>query len=315
MSNLQGNGTLHGTIWRGGVSGTTDYEELTNKPSINDVELTGNKTTSDLGLFSGNYEDLSNKPEIPHYTAGSGIDITNNVISATGSGSAATVYLLNVHAYGFANETLTLTDEDENEDTKEVLTNDENVTFEIMNAGTYTLSNSKNEDVRTFVFSVDTTTIVGYTITSIVPVLSSNIGSNGEAIAPASNPNYEDGNAYLAFDNNLSTRLAYQGENQNGAYVGYVFTNDVYIDNIVSYMGNYQSWNNFPTKVQITYDGTTWETLETFNVTGTNDGNYMTHTTNVKRICRGFRLLSDVEEKNSNENWFTYEIVCNGAEL
>jgi hypothetical protein len=33
-----------------GSGGTTDYDELTNKPQINGVELTGNKTTSDLKL-------------------------------------------------------------------------------------------------------------------------------------------------------------------------------------------------------------------------------------------------------------------------
>lgn len=31
-------------------AGTSDYEALTNKPSINNVELIGNKTTSDLGI-------------------------------------------------------------------------------------------------------------------------------------------------------------------------------------------------------------------------------------------------------------------------
>lgn len=31
--------------------GTTDYTDLTNKPSINSVELSGNKTSADLGLF------------------------------------------------------------------------------------------------------------------------------------------------------------------------------------------------------------------------------------------------------------------------
>lgn len=34
----------------GGGSGTTDYVDLSNKPSINGVELNGNKTTSDLGI-------------------------------------------------------------------------------------------------------------------------------------------------------------------------------------------------------------------------------------------------------------------------
>ena len=34
----------------GGGSGTTDYDNLSNKPSINNVTLSGNKTSADLGL-------------------------------------------------------------------------------------------------------------------------------------------------------------------------------------------------------------------------------------------------------------------------
>jgi len=74
--------------------GTSDYTDLSNKPKINNVELSGNKTTSDLGIdipdvsdfitkdvnnltyytktsnlsnvaTSGNYNDLTNKPTIP----------------------------------------------------------------------------------------------------------------------------------------------------------------------------------------------------------------------------------------------------------
>ena len=33
-----------------GSSGTTDYNALTNKPSINGITLTGNKTSIDLGI-------------------------------------------------------------------------------------------------------------------------------------------------------------------------------------------------------------------------------------------------------------------------
>lgn len=40
----------------GGGEGTTDYTQLENKPSINGVTLTGNKTTADLNLST----DLSN---------------------------------------------------------------------------------------------------------------------------------------------------------------------------------------------------------------------------------------------------------------
>ena len=34
----------------GGGGGTTNYSQLSNKPSINSVELNGNKTSSDLSL-------------------------------------------------------------------------------------------------------------------------------------------------------------------------------------------------------------------------------------------------------------------------
>lgn len=59
-----------------GGGGTTDYTELTNKPSINGVTLTGNKTTSDLGIVENAQADwnetdsaapsyIKNKPNIP----------------------------------------------------------------------------------------------------------------------------------------------------------------------------------------------------------------------------------------------------------
>lgn len=38
-----------GSVTRTG-GGTTNYERLTNKPSINDVALSGNKTIEDLGV-------------------------------------------------------------------------------------------------------------------------------------------------------------------------------------------------------------------------------------------------------------------------
>lgn len=59
-----------------GGGGTTDYNQLTNKPSINGVVLTGNKTTSDLGIEENVQADwdeadstapsyIKNKPNIP----------------------------------------------------------------------------------------------------------------------------------------------------------------------------------------------------------------------------------------------------------
>ena len=47
----------------GGTGGTTDYEELTNKPQINSVELNGNKTLDELGVQAKG--DYALKNEIP----------------------------------------------------------------------------------------------------------------------------------------------------------------------------------------------------------------------------------------------------------
>lgn len=56
------------------TTGAVAYSDLTGKPKINNVELNGNKTTSDLGLFSGSYNDLTNKPTIPTKIS----DLTND---------------------------------------------------------------------------------------------------------------------------------------------------------------------------------------------------------------------------------------------
>lgn len=113
-----------------GGSGASSYNELSDKPSIENIPLSGNKSASDLGLIkesdladvatTGDYDDLIHKPSIPvildniadvdvssptngqvlkynstsgmwenanesgggsSYTAGDGVDITNNVIS------------------------------------------------------------------------------------------------------------------------------------------------------------------------------------------------------------------------------------------
>ena len=74
----------NGSIWvngsgGGGGGGTDDYSDLINKPQINGVTLSGNKTTSDLNISyndisgtpslaavatSGDYTDLTSKPKI-----------------------------------------------------------------------------------------------------------------------------------------------------------------------------------------------------------------------------------------------------------
>lgn len=123
--NKSGNLTL-GTL----TGGSTDYEELENKPKINNVELIGNKSSSDLGIniptklselsndvgyissftetdpvfsasvasgitsnditnwngksdFSGNYNDLTNKPTIPNELSDLADDSTHRLVSDT----------------------------------------------------------------------------------------------------------------------------------------------------------------------------------------------------------------------------------------
>lgn len=77
---LSNSGTLTGQIAIGSGGGTTDYNDLTNKPQINSVTLSGNKTTADLNISyndlddkptlatvatTGDYDDLTDKPAIP----------------------------------------------------------------------------------------------------------------------------------------------------------------------------------------------------------------------------------------------------------
>lgn len=92
MSNLSGSGTIRGTIRQGGGSSDVYWDNILDKPEFAEVATSGdyddlhNKPELAEVATSGDYDDLSNKPNIPVYTAGTGIDITNNVISATGGG-------------------------------------------------------------------------------------------------------------------------------------------------------------------------------------------------------------------------------------
>ena len=47
-----------------GSGGTSDYEKLNNKPSINGVELSGNKTLKELGINLPNMDDYYTKDEV-----------------------------------------------------------------------------------------------------------------------------------------------------------------------------------------------------------------------------------------------------------
>ena len=62
-----------GNITISGGGGTSDYDQLSNRPSINSVTLTGNKTASDLSLASASHthtvSDVTDFPTIPSATS------------------------------------------------------------------------------------------------------------------------------------------------------------------------------------------------------------------------------------------------------
>lgn len=52
--------TITATIGSSNIGGTSNYEDLVNKPTIESVELVGNKTFIDLGLDSIDVKDINN---------------------------------------------------------------------------------------------------------------------------------------------------------------------------------------------------------------------------------------------------------------
>lgn len=66
----------------------TDYEIMENKPSINDVELVGNKTLDELGIQSkGDYALASDIPDITDYVKNTdyATDSVGGVVKVTGN--------------------------------------------------------------------------------------------------------------------------------------------------------------------------------------------------------------------------------------
>lgn len=67
----------------GEPGGTTNYNDLSNKPTINNIELSGNKTSSDLGLQpAGNYattENVNNKADKIQIISIEGTDVTQEL--------------------------------------------------------------------------------------------------------------------------------------------------------------------------------------------------------------------------------------------
>ena len=62
----------------GGGGGTSDYSQLSNKPSINGVSLIGNKTSADLNISSGG---ITFEDKIADITTGISLgDITSGIL-------------------------------------------------------------------------------------------------------------------------------------------------------------------------------------------------------------------------------------------
>ena len=80
----------NGKLWTapGGQGGTTDYDQLSNRPSINGHTLTGNQTAAQLGLATP-----SDIPTVPTKTS----DLTNDsgFVNASGAAAAAPVQSVN----------------------------------------------------------------------------------------------------------------------------------------------------------------------------------------------------------------------------
>lgn len=88
----------------GGSGGTSDYTQLTNKPQINSIELSGNKGASDLGLLESN-QGSENSGKVL------GIDNTGSVVPVTVSTAENTV---TVGALEDLEDTLEFADENGN---------------------------------------------------------------------------------------------------------------------------------------------------------------------------------------------------------
>lgn len=79
----------------GGAGGTSDYNDLTNKPKINGVELSGNKTSSDLKISS-------ETTQVDHGTADTTFELPANQYHTWGEISSLTL-TLGVETSGQAN--------------------------------------------------------------------------------------------------------------------------------------------------------------------------------------------------------------------
>jgi len=82
-----------GNIVIEGGSGTSDYSDLTNKPSINNVQLSGNKSSADLGVQpAGDYATRSELPNVDNFITKDVNNLTNYYTKTEVDGKVSSVY-------------------------------------------------------------------------------------------------------------------------------------------------------------------------------------------------------------------------------
>lgn len=194
-------------------SGSYNYNLLENKPSINGVTLEGNINSSQLGLDNYNY--LLNKPVINgitllgnktltdlgiqgKLTAGTGIRIVGNTISATGGGSGGTSDYEDLDNKPSINDVVLLGNSDSRTlGLQSTLWTDE--TSKIKNGKIGNLADFQTDDIVPTIIPEANETYGGYAIIEVF---------NGSYIDIYGNYDF-----YLIDENNV-LRIVYTSENQ-----------------------------------------------------------------------------------------------------
>ena len=139
----------------GGGSGTSNYNDLSNKPSINNVELSGNKTTSDLGIVI---------PTVPTNVSA----FTNDAGYTTNTGTITSVKMngSTVSSSGEADLGTVITDISSKQDALVSGTNIKTINNEsILGSGNITISGG-GSGVEAKVYSADFTTLTDTLVTA-----------------------------------------------------------------------------------------------------------------------------------------------------
>ena len=148
----------------------------------------------------------------------------------------------------------------------------------------------------------------------LIPVLSSNTGTNGVASCNTEATFGTNETAYKAFDNNIATFLAYSGENVSGGWVMYEFISPVCVSKMSASVGIGLVGNSFDFHFEY-YDDVSemWVIFgDEMNVSGLTES-----------AVKNFEMISDIvtttkvriisnTEKVEKTNWEVYEFQVYG---